>query len=208
MQPSSKNGYVTDDNRDCTLAKSGRARSVTFGEGLQHEIEVLIPRLTRYARTLTRDPVAADDLVQDCLTNALRKIHLWEPGTDLRAWLFTVLHNRYVDRMRRDARQRAVIEAHKPYRASALLPDQNVKLEVRDVERALAELPEEQRSLLLTIGVEGVSYEDAAAAFDLPLGTVRSRVARGRLRLRLLTNHVPPTLSKSRSLDQSCSSRR
>lgn len=208
MQPSSKNGYVTDDNRDFTLAKSGRARSVTFGEGLQHEIEVLIPRLTRYARTLTRDPAAADDLVQDCLTNALRKIHLWEPGTDLRAWLFTVLHNRYVDRMRRDARQRAVIEAHKPYRASALLPDQNVKLEVRDVERALAELPEEQRSLLLTIGVEGVSYEDAAAAFDLPLGTVRSRVARGRLRLRLLTNHVPPTLSKSRSLDQSCSSRR
>jgi RNA polymerase sigma-70 factor, ECF subfamily len=186
---------VNNGNRDGAQAKPGRARSVTVGEGLQHEIEALIPRLTRYARTLTRDPVAADDLVQDCLTSALRKIYLWEPGTDLRAWLFTILHNQYITRLRRDARQRRFIEACKPYRTLALLPDQNVKLEVRDVERALAELPEDQRSLILTIGVEGVSYEDAASAFDLPLGTVRSRLARGRLRLRLLTDHVPSRFS-------------
>jgi RNA polymerase sigma-70 factor, ECF subfamily len=187
---------LNDGNRDCARAKSDRARSVMVGEGL-HEIEALIPRLTRYARTLTRDPVAADDLVQDCLTNALRKIHLWEPGTDLRAWLFTILHNEYVNRLRRDARQRGFIEAYKPYRTLALLPDQNVRLEVREVERALAELPEDQRSLILTIGVEGLSYEDAASAFNLPLGTVRSRLARGRLRLRLLSDHVPSQVQYS-----------
>ena len=175
--------------RDCTRAKSGPARSVTIGEGLRDKIGALIPRLTRYARALTRDEAAADDLVQDCLTRVLTKIDLWQPGTDLRAWIFTILHHQYINRLRRDARHRAAIELQEPYRALALLPDQNVKLELRDVERALAKLTEDQRSLIMTIGVEGISYEDAASAFDLPLGTVRSRLGRARLRLRFLTDH-------------------
>jgi RNA polymerase sigma-70 factor, ECF subfamily len=176
--------------RDCARAKSGPARSVTIGEGLRDKIGALIPRLTHYARALTRDEAAAEDLVQDCLERVLTKIDLWQPGTDLRAWMFTILHNQYINRLRRDARHRAAIELQKPYRALAFLPDQNVKLELRDVERALAKLPEDQRSLIVTIGVEGISYEDAASAFDLPLGTVRSRVGRARLRLRFLTDHV------------------
>jgi len=179
-------------NSHCARARSSPARSVTIGEELQHEIGALIPRLRRYARVLTRDVVAADDLVQDSLTSALRKIHMWEPGTDLRAWLFTILHNRHVSNLRRDARHRAGIEAHKPYRTLALMPDQNVKLEVRDVERALAILPEDQRSLILLVGMEGMRYEDAAA-FNLPLGTVQSRIARGRDRLRSLTDRCPPS---------------
>jgi RNA polymerase sigma-70 factor (ECF subfamily) len=73
-----------------------------------------------------------------------------------------------------------------------LFPDQNTRLELRDIERALAQLPNDQRSLILAIGLEGISYEDAAFAFNLPLGTIRSRLARGRERLRLLTGRVSP----------------
>ncbi len=160
-------------------------------QSVREEILALVPRLTRYARALTHDLIAAEDLVQDCLTAALRKIHLWEPGTDLRAWLFTILHNQHVNRLRRDARHRASINLQKSYRMSALLPDQNMRLELRDVERALAQLPEDQRSLLLVVGLEGMRYEDAASAFNLPLGTVRSRIARGRETLRSLTERLP-----------------
>jgi RNA polymerase sigma-70 factor (ECF subfamily) len=160
-------------------------------QSVREEILALVPRLTRYARALTHDLIAAEDLVQDCLTAALRKIHLWEPGTDLRAWLFTILHNQHVNRLRRDARHRASINLQKSYRPSALLPDQNMRLELRDVERALAQLPEDQRSLLLVVGLEGMRYEDAASAFNLPLGTVRSRIARGRETLRSLTERLP-----------------
>ena len=171
-------------------------------QSVREEILALVPRLTRYARALTHDLVAAEDLVQDCLTAALRKIHLWEPGTDLRAWLFTILHNQHVNRLRRDARHRASINLQKSYRTSALLPDQNMRLELRDVERALAQLPEDQRSLLLVVGLEGMRYEDAASAFNLPLGTVRSRIARGRETLRSLTERSPApddrTLAQSR----------
>jgi RNA polymerase sigma-70 factor, ECF subfamily len=123
----------------------------------------LVPRLTRYARALTHDINAADDLVQDCLTAALRKIHLWEPGTDLRAWLFTILHNQHINRLRRDTRHRASINLQKSYQTLTLLPDQNMRLELRDVERALAQLPEDQRSLILGIGLAGMRYEDAAS---------------------------------------------
>ena len=156
------------------------------------EISALVPRLTRYARTLTHDVIAADDLVQDCLTNALRKIHLWEPGTDLRAWLFTILHNQHINRLRRDARHRTCVNLQKLYQTVTALPDQNMRLELRDVDRALAQLPANQRSLILVIGLHGMRYEDAASAFNVPLGTVRSRIARGRERLRSLTERFPP----------------
>jgi RNA polymerase sigma-70 factor (ECF subfamily) len=155
------------------------------------EILALVPRLTRYARVLTRDTATAEDLVQDCLTTALRKIHMWKPGTDLRAWLFTILHHQHVNRLRRDARHRASIDLQKSYRTSTRPPDQNIRLELRDLERAMAQLPQDQRSLILGIGLDGMRYEDAASAFNVPLGTVRSRVARGRERLRSLTERFP-----------------
>src|SRR5216683_3820847 len=113
---------------------------------LHREIEALMPRLTRYARTLTRDVGAADELVQDCLGHALGKIDLWEKGTDLRAWLFTILHNRHVSLVRRTARERASIELQKCRPRPTLAPDQVTHLELRDLQRAFAKLPEEQRS--------------------------------------------------------------
>ncbi|MFZ3235295.1 MAG: sigma-70 family RNA polymerase sigma factor [Stellaceae bacterium] len=184
-----------DANAKCD-SRNGSARSDPPKSGIVEqsvhtEILALVPRLTRYARVLTRDIAAADDLVQDCLTAALSKLGLWAPETDLRAWLFTILHNQHINRLRRDARHRASIDLQKSYRTSTFPPDQNIRLELRDVERALALLPAEQRSLILVIGLEDMRYEDAASAFNIPLGTVRSRIARGRERLRSMTERRP-----------------
>ena len=158
---------------------------------LHRQIEALIPRLTRYARVLTRDPVEAEDLVQECLTRALGKLHLWEQGTDLRAWLFTILHHQHVSRGRRDARQRAGVGLQKDSTPSTLAPNQTMRLELRDLERALAQLPEEQRSVVLLVGLNGMRYDEAAAIVNLPVGTVRSRVSRGRESLRVMTGLFP-----------------
>jgi RNA polymerase sigma factor (sigma-70 family) len=166
-------------------------RQKTANDALHRNIETLLPRLRRYARQLTRDPIAADDLVQDCLARALGKIHLWDPGTDLRAWLFTILHNQHIGLARRDMRQRADSQRLNWDPSCALAPTQGVQLELCDLERALAKLPEEQRSAILLIGLEGMGYEEAAAAANLPVGTVRSRVARGREALRMMTGLFP-----------------
>lgn len=171
------NANVNPDDRTGS-ARGDPPKPSPAGQSPRKEILALVPRLTRYARVLTRDIAAADDLVQDCLLIALSKLHLWEPGTDLRAWLFTILHHQHINRLRRDARHRASIDLQKSYRTSTFPPDQNIRLELRDVERALALLPAEQRSLILVIGLEDMRYEDAASAFNVPLGTGRaSRVA-------------------------------
>ncbi len=169
----------------------------TVDRSLCAQIEALIPRLRRYARAMVRDPIAADDLVQDCLVRALGKIHLWEKGTDLRAWLFTILHNQYISLARQAARQRASIELQKYKTGLALSPNQTVRLELRDLVRAFAKLPEEQRSVILLVGLEGMSYDQAASVVNLPVGTVRSRVSRGRETLRMMTEHFPSGHSRS-----------
>jgi RNA polymerase sigma-70 factor (ECF subfamily) len=114
-----------------------------------------IPRLRRYARALTRDVTAADDLVQDCLVRAGSKSHLWQEGTDLRAWLFAILHNLHINDVRRAVRAGGTTSIsdieHKPALTSA--PDQDKRLELRDLERAFAKLPDEQRSALLLVGM-------------------------------------------------------
>jgi RNA polymerase sigma-70 factor, ECF subfamily len=166
-------------------------RPTRENRNLHREIEALIPRLTRYARALTRDLVAADDLVQDCLVRALGKIHLWEPGTDLRAWLFTILHNQHVSLARRDARQRARVELQPNTPGVSRPPDQAARLEMRDLERAIDKLPAEQRRVVLLVGLDGMQYDEAASIVNLPVGTVRSRVARGRETLRTMTGLFP-----------------
>ena len=155
------------------------------------KIEEEIPRLRRYARALTRDVNAADDLVQDCLTRALSKVHLWQKGTDLRAWLFTILHNQYVNHVRRAVREGSAVglSDSEPMLTSA--PNQGKRLELRDLERAIAKLPEEQRSVLLLVGLEGMRYEEVAAVLNVPVGTIRSRLSRGREMLRQLMGMIP-----------------
>ena len=145
-----------------------------------HDIEAEIPRLRRYARALTHDAVSADDLVQDCLTRALAKIHLWQEGSDLRAWLFTILHNQHVNRIRRAVREGAMVALNETEPMLSHAPQQGKRLELRDLERAIAQLPEEQRLVILLVGLEGMRYEEVAAVLDVPVGTIRSRLSRGR----------------------------
>jgi RNA polymerase sigma-70 factor (ECF subfamily) len=151
------------------------------------DIEAEIPRLRRYARALTHDANTADDLVQDCLARALGKLHLWQEGTDLRAWLFTILHNQYVNHIRRAVREGAAVGLNENEPLLSRGPQQGRRLELRDLERAIAKLPEEQRSVILLVGLEGMRYEEVAAVLDVPVGTVRSRLSRGREALRRLT---------------------
>jgi RNA polymerase sigma-70 factor (ECF subfamily) len=155
------------------------------------DIEAEIPRLRRYARALTRDLVAADDLVQDCLTRALGKLHLWQEGTDLRAWLFTILHNQYVNHVRRAVREGAAVGLNESEPLLTRAPQQGKRLELRDLERAMTKLPEEQRSVILLVGLEGMRYEEVAAVLDVPVGTIRSRLSRGREALRRLMGIIP-----------------
>ncbi len=156
-----------------------------------HDIEAEIPRLRRYARALTHDVVSADDLVQDCLTRALGKLHLWQEGSDLRAWLFTILHNQYVNCIRRAVREGATVALNETEPMLSRAPQQGKRLELRDLERAIAQLPQEQRSVILLVGLEGMRYEEVAAVLDVPVGTIRSRLSRGREALRRLTGAVP-----------------
>jgi RNA polymerase sigma-70 factor, ECF subfamily len=154
-------------------------------------IEAEIPRLRRYARALTRDVVIADDLVQDCLARALGKLHLWQDGTDLRAWLFTILHNQYVNHIRRSVREGAAVGLNENEPLLSRAPQQGKRLELRDLGRAIAKLPEEQRIVILLVGLEGMRYEEVAAVLDVPVGTIRSRLSRGRENLRRLTAGGP-----------------
>jgi RNA polymerase sigma-70 factor (ECF subfamily) len=155
------------------------------------DIEAEIPRLRRYARALTRDAVSADDLVQDPLTRALGKMHLWQEGSDLRAWLFTILHNQYVNHIRRAVREGAAVALNETEPMLSRAPQQARRLELRDLERAMAQLAEEQRSVILLVGLEGMRYEEVAVILDVPVGTIRSRLSRGREALRRLTGAVP-----------------
>lgn len=149
----------------------------------------LIPRLRRYARALVGDRVAADDLVQDTLERAWAKLHLYRRGTDLRAWLFTVMHNVFVNQ-RRAAKPTTPIDEAIPELAQD--GRQSEGLVLRDLDQAIRRLPPEQREVLLLVALEDMSYEEAAATLGIPIGTVMSRLARAREKLRAMLAGLPP----------------
>jgi RNA polymerase sigma-70 factor, ECF subfamily len=153
-----------------------------FGRLLEQEI----PRLRRYAFALTRDMSRADDLVQDTLVRAIAKQGCWQWGTNLRAWLFTLTHNQNVNGVRRSAREGMAVEFDDKWPFPIAATDTAAGLSLRDLDRALARICEEQRRVILLIGLEGMSYQEAAAILDVPIGTVRSRLSRGRESLRTL----------------------
>jgi RNA polymerase sigma-70 factor, ECF subfamily len=164
-------------------AETAKVTSMSdFAGLLQHEI----PRLRRYARALTRDPARADDLVQSCLVRAISKEHLWQPGTDLRAWLFTILHNQNVNEVRRAVREGLSVAVEDVAPILTIAANAGAALELRDLERAISALPEEQRQIILLVGLEGMRYEEVATVLNIPIGTVRSRLSRGRETLRRL----------------------
>ena len=158
----------------------------------EHErlIEQQIPRLRRYARSLTGERAAADDLVQDTLERAWSKLHLWRHGSDMRAWLFTIMHNVFINQVRGRTPEQAV-----SLEDGALdLPDratQTDELEIRDLDAALRRLPDEQREVLLLVALEQSSYEETAKALGIPIGTVMSRLSRARARLHRIMTGSP-----------------
>lgn len=147
-----------------------------------------IPRLRRYARALVGDRVRADDLVQDTIERAWNKFHLWRPGSDLRAWLFTVMHNVHINQIRAT---RDFVELDDEAAEMAVAGAQGASLEIRDLERALVLLPVEQREVLLLVGLEDLSYAEVAEVLGIPIGTVMSRLSRAREKVRALMLGVP-----------------
>ncbi len=154
----------------------------------------LIPRLRRYARALVGDRAGADDLVQDTLERAWSKLHLYRRGTDLRAWLFTVMHNVHVNKLRA-ARPTDALEDGMPELAQRA--SQSDALLVRDLDRAIGRLPADQRAVLLLVTLEEMSYEEVARTLGIPIGTVMSRLSRAREKLRaMMLGQTPPTKLK------------
>lgn len=151
---------------------------------IDHLIEEHIPRLRRYARALAGDRARADDLVQDTLERAWGKFHLWRRGSDLRAWLFSIMHNVYVNGVRKSSAAPMLLPLEDDALEVPVRAGQEDGLQVRDVHAALACLPQEQREVLLLVGLEEMRYEEVAKVLDVPLGTVMSRLSRGRERLR------------------------
>jgi RNA polymerase sigma-70 factor (ECF subfamily) len=152
------------------------------------QLQAQIPRLRRYARALTGTREAADDLVQDALERAWTKRALWRPDSNLRAWLFAVMHNVFVNSVKR-ARPMASLDAlnedggAEPIASSA---SAETDAALREMSAALAQLPMEQRQVVLLVGLEQLTYAEAAEVLEVPIGTVMSRLSRGRDRLRQL----------------------
>jgi RNA polymerase sigma-70 factor (ECF subfamily) len=157
------------------------------------EIEALIPRLRRFARALTGGRDAADDLVQDTLERAWAKRELWQAGTNLRAWLFTVMHGVFVNgtRRRRPSESLDALDGDAGQRADGSASAETATA-VRELGEALQRLPDEQRQVVLLVGLEQFSYAEAAGVLGVPIGTVMSRLARGRERLRQLLEEGSP----------------
>ncbi|CAG4903423.1 RNA polymerase sigma factor [Paraburkholderia gardini] len=154
-----------------------------------------VPRLRRYARALINNRELADDLVQDTLERALRNAEQFRPGSDLRAWLFTIMHNVFINQVRKAGARAVHVSVDDdvlPESEFAVTGNQSQSLEVRDLDFALQRLPDDQREVVLLVGLEEMSYADVALALGVPIGTVMSRLSRGRERLRALMSGKQP----------------
>ena len=146
-----------------------------------------IPRLRRFARAISGDVALADDLVQDCLERALSRIHLFRRPDNLRAWLFTILRNIHLNTIRGQKRRDALASQQTAAEYHRSQPARQLDgAHLRDLERALNRLSHEQKEVILLVGLEELSYRETAAVLDVPIGTVMSRLSRGRERLRTL----------------------
>jgi RNA polymerase sigma-70 factor, ECF subfamily len=148
------------------------------------EIEEYLPHLRRYAMALAHNPVAADDLVQESVTRALSKSRLFKEGTNLRAWLFTVMHNVHISNARRNKHIGAPIDPDIAAATLATRPGQEDPLILKALEKAMRIIPDTQRVAVILAGIEGMSYDEISDHLDVPVGTIKSRVSRGRGALR------------------------
>ena len=157
-----------------------------------------LPGLRRYARALTGNAWAADDLVQDTLERACDKWRLWSAGTDLRAWLFTIMHNIHASDLRRTLRQQQLAPTgswdQEAQQVAGAPSNSDMRL---DLQHCLMQLPQEQRTVLLLVVLEDMSYAEVATITATPIGTVMSRLSRARSRLEALMNRPAATDTRS-----------
>lgn len=145
-----------------------------------------IPRLRRYARALTADAERADDLVQDCLERAWARQHQYDGRSELRPWLFAILHNLHANAARSYHRRPVFVDVDGLVEAGPVAPAHDGELALQELARAMERLSDEQRAVLLLVGVEELTYPQAAEVLRVPVGTVMSRLSRARERLRQL----------------------
>src|SRR6266576_2496220 len=163
------------------------------------ELVAAIPRLRRYARVLPGDASRADDLVQDTLARAWEKRRLWQAGSDLRAWLFTIMHNVHVNQysMRQREFAQASLDSDEGPAAGWEIPvraTQSDRVELAEVLAQVGRLPVEQREVLILAAVEELRYEEIAEVLGVPIGTVMSRLSRARDKLRRMNAETPSPL--------------
>lgn len=142
----------------------------------------LLPRLRRFAHALARSPADADDLCQASVERALKSRDQWQPGTRLDSWMYRIMRNLWIDETRARTRRD---QTFAPEEAGANIGDDgarraDVQLELTDLDRAMSRLPAEQREAIALVLVEGLAYKEAAAVLDVPIGTLTSRLSRGR----------------------------
>ncbi|MCT8267388.1 MULTISPECIES: sigma-70 family RNA polymerase sigma factor [Afifella] len=155
---------------------------MAVSEALRQELLSAIPNLRAFAVSLCGNGERADDLVQETLMKAWAKFHTFQEGTNLRAWLFTILRNEFYSQVRKKGRE--VEDAEGAYAAKlASQPAQNGHMDLRDFNEALSQLPDDQREALVLVGASGFSYEEASEICDCAVGTIKSRVSRARTRL-------------------------
>jgi RNA polymerase sigma-70 factor (ECF subfamily) len=160
------------------------SRTATLRNDL-NMLEDHIPALRRYAQKLARDPDDAADIVQMCLERALRNFHLFQPGTNLRSWLFTILHNEFISEVRRRARRGHAVPIE-DWLEPGIRGGQEEAVEMQEFDRAFTALAPKDREILQMVGIDGTSYATAGKRLKLEIGTVKSRVFRARERLRNL----------------------
>ncbi|MFO1127754.1 MAG: sigma-70 family RNA polymerase sigma factor [Rhodospirillales bacterium] len=154
-----------------------------------------IPSMRAFARALANDRDRADDLVQETIVKALANLDRFQTGTNIRAWLFTILRNSFFSELRKQRREVADVDGK--YAAQLTIrPNQVERVEFRDFRRALLKLPTEQREALILVGPAGFSYEEAAAISGCAVGTIKSRVNRGRTRLTEMVNGETPDVKR------------
>jgi RNA polymerase sigma-70 factor (ECF subfamily) len=150
--------------------------------GLRRQIGALLPELRAFARFLARDRVVADDLVQDTVVRALNALHQFQPGTSLKAWLFTILRNAFYEQRRRRTRETAVIEASLDL-TEAAGPAQELRADINDLQGLIWSLTPLLREALILIGAQELTYEEAASVCGVPVGTMKARLSRARVAL-------------------------
>ena len=154
-------------------------------QNIHDQIVTLLPRLRRFARNLTRNPHDADDVVQIALERALTRLHQWRSDARLDSWLFKIVRNAWIDELRSRGRRNKIFlaeEAGENIGADSMERES----ELLSVQSAMAQLPEDQREAVSLVLVEGLPYKEAAEVLDVPIGTLTSRLARGREALQAL----------------------